>query len=119
MAKQESLVQHILNATRYSIAGLRFAFTQEMAFRWEVLLFVFLIPAGLWMGHELLEKFLLVLIPVFILIVELINSAIEAVVNLVVGEKRHPLAKAAKDMASAAIFLGFILLGCVWWVVLV
>lgn len=119
MAKQESLVQHILNATRYSVAGLRFAFTQEMAFRWEVLLFLFLIPAGLWMGHNTGEKLLLVVIPILVLIIELLNSAIEATVNLVVGEKRHPLAKAAKDMASAAIFLGFILLSCVWWYVLV
>lgn len=119
MDKQETLIRHILNATQYSLSGLRFAFTKELAFRWETLSFAFLIPAGLWMGHNTGEKLLLVLIPILVLMIELLNSAIEAVVNLVVGEKRHPLAKATKDMGSAAVLLGFILLGCVWGYVLV
>lgn len=114
MTQKESLMQHIVNASRYSVSGLRFAFQNEIAFRYEVLLFLVLIPIGLWISHTPIERLLVILIPVLILVIELFNTAIEATVNLVVGQKRHPLAKAAKDMGSAAVLLGFILLGCVW-----
>lgn len=119
MIKKESLIQHILNASRYSVDGLRFAFQKEMAFRWEVLLFLVLIPIGLWVSDTAIERLLVVLIPIFILVIELLNTAIEAIVNLVLGQKRHPLARAAKDMGSAAVLLGFMSLGCVWvWIFL-
>ncbi len=106
-----------LRALRSSAHGLAGAFREEAAFRQELALAVFVIPLGLWLGHNGVERALLIGPMLLILIVELINSAIEATVDRI-GLERHVLAGLAKDIGSAAVFMSFILLGIVWLLVL-
>jgi diacylglycerol kinase (ATP) len=101
-----------------STRGLAGAFRDEAAFRQELCLAVLVIPMGLWLGHSGVERALLVGPVLLILIVELINSAIEATVDRI-GYEHHALAGLAKDMGSAAVFMSFVLLGGVWLLVLV
>ena len=115
--KSQTGLARIWNAFLYSRDGLVAAFKNETAFRQEVLLAVILIPLALWfpasgVGHALM------LASVFlVLIVELVNSAIEAVVDRTSVE-RHPLAKRAKDLGSAAVFISLINVPLVWALVL-
>ena len=107
----------ILRAFGSSWSGLRGAYREEAAFRQELALAVVVIPLGLWLGHGALERVALVS-PVFlILIVELLNSAIEATVDRI-GLERHTLAGLAKDIGSAAVLVSFVLLVTVWLIVL-
>ena len=97
--------------------GFRGAYREEAAFRQELALAIVLLPAGLWLGDNGIERALLVG-PVFIvLIVELLNSAIEATVDRI-GLERHKLSGLAKDIGSAAVFTSFALLASVWVLVL-
>ena len=75
------------------------------------------IPLGLWLGHGGVERALLISPVLLILVVELLNSAIEATVDRI-GFERHALARLAKDIGSAAVFMSFVLLGTVWLLVL-
>lgn len=93
-----------------SIKGLRAAFEHESAFRQELgLAFIFL-PLGIWIGEDLSQKMLLCILVVIVLIVELLNSAIEATVDRV-GLEHHELAGRAKDLASAAVMFSLCLTG--------
>ena len=97
--------------------GLTGAFREEAAFRQELAFAVLFIPLGLWLGHGGVERALLVA-PVFlVLIVELLNSAIEATVDRI-GLERNVLAGLAKDIGSAAVLMSFVLLAGVWALVL-
>ncbi len=107
----------LLRAFRYSFQGLTQAWREEAAFRQEVLLGVVVIPLGLYLGRSGVERALLVSPMLLILVVEILNSAVEAVVDRS-GTERHPLAGMAKDMGSAAVMLSFALLGTVWFLVL-
>src|SRR5580704_6152374 len=100
-----------------SARGLAGAFRDEAAFRQELGFAALVIPMGLWLGHSGVERALLVGPVLLILIVELINSAIEATVDRI-GYERHVLAGLAKDIGSAAVFMSFVLLGIVWLLVL-
>ena len=97
--------------------GLRGAFREEAAFRQELGLAVFVIPLAMWLGHSGIERALLIGPMLLILVVELINSAIEATVDRI-GFERHALAGLAKDIGSAAVLMSFVLLGAVWLLVL-
>ncbi len=97
--------------------GLAQVFRREAAFRQELALAVVAIPLGLWLGRTGLERALLVAPVLNILIVELINSAIEATVDRI-GLERHALSGLAKDIGSAAVFLSLVLAGAVWLLVL-
>lgn len=97
--------------------GLVGAFREEAAFRQELLLAIFVIPLGIWLGRTGIERALLVAPMILILVVELVNSAIEATVDRI-GFERHELAGLAKDIGSAAVFMSFVLLGTVWLLVL-
>jgi diacylglycerol kinase (ATP) len=100
-----------------SARGFAGAYRDEAAFRQELAFATVVIPVGLWLGHNGVERALLVG-PVFIiLIVELLNSAVEATVDRI-GYERHTLAGLAKDLGSAAVFMSFLLLGGVWLLVL-
>jgi diacylglycerol kinase (ATP) len=110
-------VTRVIRALGSSIKGLAGAFRDEAAFRQELALAVLVIPLGLWLGHNGVERALLIGPMLLILIVELINSAIEATVDRI-GLERHVLAGLAKDIGSAAVFMSFILLGIVWLLVL-
>jgi len=103
----------VVRATGYSMAGLRAAYLGESAFRQETWLAVILLPLAFWLGRTWIEVGLLAGSVVLVLIVELLNSGIEAVVDRVSFEL-HDLSKRAKDLASAAVFLSLMLCMSLW-----
>ena len=115
--KSKSGLKRILSAFFYSIHGLKAAWRTEHAFRQELLLFVLGSGTALALRISAFEKLLLIGVLGLVLIVELINSAIEAVVDRISLE-RHPLSKNAKDFGSAAVFLACALAMAAWAVVL-
>lgn len=115
--KGKSGLRRIWNAFHYSLDGLRAALRHEDAFRQELMLAVILVPLGLWLGNGGVEKALLLGSVFMVLVVELINSAIEATVDRISLED-HALAKRAKDIGSAAVLLALITLGLTWILVL-
>jgi diacylglycerol kinase (ATP) len=110
-------ITRLLRAFRYSLQGLGHAWREEAAFRQELLLSLLVIPGGLYLGNSGVERAMLVSPMLLILVVEILNSALEAVVDRS-GTERHPLAGMAKDMGSAAVLLSFALLGTVWLLIL-
>jgi diacylglycerol kinase (ATP) len=114
--KPRGLVR-VIRALGASVNGLVGAFREEAAFRQELALAVLVIPLGIWLGHSGVERALLIAPMLLILIVELLNSAIEATVDRI-GFERHKLAGLAKDIGSAAVFMSFVLLTAVWLLVL-
>ncbi len=110
-------ITRLLRAFGYSFQGFRHTWREEAAFRQEVALSLVVIPAGLYLGRTGVERALLVTPMLMILVVEILNSAVEAVVDRS-GTERHPLAGMAKDMGSAAVMLSFALLGTVWLLIL-
>jgi diacylglycerol kinase (ATP) len=107
----------IVRAFGYSLQGFRYAWREEAAFRQEFVLALAVVPAGLYLGRSGIERALLVWPMLQILLVEILNSAVEAVVDRG-GFERHPLAGMAKDMGSAAVLLSFGMLGTVWVLIL-
>ena len=107
----------IVGATRYTWQGLRAAYLHEEAFRQETWLCVPLIPLGFYLGNGGVEKALLVASVLLLPLVELLNSAIEALVDRV-GEEQHELSGRAKDMGSAAVALAILILAGTWALVL-
>ena len=110
-------LRHLLNATRYSLAGLRAAVRHEEAFRQELLALVIAVPVALWLGNTGIERALLIGSCLLVIVVELVNSAIEAAVDRV-GSERHELSGRAKDLGSAAVFCAIVLALVVWILVL-
>jgi len=110
-------LRRILHAGGYSLAGLRAAYRGEAAFRQLVLLNLLLIPLAFWLEVSRVERAVLIAVVFLGLIVELLNSAIEATVDRISYEL-HPLAKQAKDMGSAAQLLALCLVALVWAVIL-
>ena len=106
-------ISRIIDAAGYSIAGLRATFQHEAAFRQECLLAVFMLPLAFVLGESAVEWALLIAPLFLLLIVEVLNSAIEAIVDKASPE-HHPLAGRAKDMGSAAVMLSLVLLFLVW-----
>jgi diacylglycerol kinase (ATP) len=115
--KSKGGLKRIINALGYSLDGLAAAWRHENAFRQEVVAFGVLTVVALVLPISVYQKLFLIAVLVFVLIVELINSAIEAAVDRVSLE-RHPLAKNAKDLGSAAVMLAMFLAGMSWAVVL-
>src|SRR5574340_46447 len=111
--KGKTGLQRVLNAAGYSWAGLTAAFRHEDAFRQEVFLAALLIPLGLYLGENGLERALMVGAVLGVLIVELLNSSIEAAVDRISLE-HHELIKRAKDMGSAAVMIALINVAVVW-----
>ncbi|MDA1077161.1 MAG: diacylglycerol kinase [Proteobacteria bacterium] len=103
----------IRHATVYSIQGLRAAWQHESAFRQETLLIAVLLPFAFFLGRHATEVALLITVLGIVLITELLNSAIEAVVDRVSSEQ-HELAGRAKDMGSAAVAISLLLAAIVW-----
>ena len=100
-----------------SMKGFSGAYREEAAFRQELVLAVIVIPLGLWLGRNGTERALLIAPMFLVLIVELVNSAIEATVDRI-GLERHILSGLAKDIGSAAVFMSLLLLAVVWLLVL-
>jgi diacylglycerol kinase (ATP) len=105
--------RRICNAFLYSLDGFKAAFKHEDAFRQEILLSLILFPLAFWLGKTGVEKALLAGSILLVLIVELLNSGIEAIVDKASPET-HELAKRAKDMGSAAVFLSLLNAVIVW-----
>lgn len=108
----------IFKATIWSLQGLKAAWLHESSFRLEVYLFVVLAPLGWWLGDGPVERVLLVGSMMLVLGVELLNSAIEAVIERF-GDEHHELAGRAKDMGSAAVFVMMMNVLLVWSAILV
>lgn len=111
-----SVLGRIVRATVVSAAGLRAAWIHEAAFRQECWAAAVLVPAAFWLGRSAVERALLIGVCVLVLIVELLNSAIEAAVDRV-GTDHHLLAGRAKDLGSAAVFMSLLLVVVVWGLV--
>lgn len=110
-------IKRILNATSYSISGFKAAFKLEAAFRQIILLNIVLLVVNLSLDFSPVERILLIGVGFIAIIVELFNSAIEAVVDRISLEK-HELSKNAKDMGSAAQFVALSLIAITWLIVL-
>ncbi len=109
--------RRIVKSCIFSLQGLRATFQKEEAFRVELLSAIVLLPLGLYLGETSVEKVLLAGSVLLVLIVEILNSAIESVVDRF-GSEQHELSGRAKDQGSAAVFLSLLLVLLVWIVVL-
>jgi diacylglycerol kinase (ATP) len=107
----------LLKAFGNSMKGFVGVYQHEAAFRQELLLAVVLIPLGVYLGHTGIERALLLGSVLLVLVVEILNSAIEAVVDRV-GLERHELSGLAKDLGSAAVFLSLVMVAITWGLVL-
>ena len=116
MKPQRHGIARIIKATGFSIKGLRYAWKSESAFREEVVIGLLLVIAAFFVGDNNIEIALLIGTCFIVVIVEIINSAIEAVVDRI-GSEHHELSGAAKDMGSAAVFLSLALLIITWGLV--
>lgn len=103
----------LIAAFGFSLAGFKAAWHHEEAFRQEVLLSVLMLPAALWLGETMSQRMLLVGSLLLVLIVELLNSAVEATVDRI-GHDLHDLSAQAKDMGSAAVLISLLLAGGCW-----
>ena len=115
--KHRTGLTHAWHATGIALQGLRAAWRHEDAFRQELIVSAIALPVALLLPASLLGKAMLMASILLVLIVELINSALETTVDHISLEK-HPLAKRAKDIASAAVLLSIVNAGIVWLMVL-
>ncbi|EOB2787130.1 diacylglycerol kinase [Vibrio vulnificus] len=106
-------IKRIIKATGYSIQGLKAAFKHEAAVRQEFALLVVAIALATWLDVSMLERISLLAVVVLVLIVELMNSAVEAVVDRI-GVEHHELSGRAKDIGSAAVLVALIFAGFTW-----
>lgn len=110
-------LDHLIHATQWSAAGFAATFRHEAAFRQELFLFALLAPLGWWLGDDGIERALLIGSLWIVLIVEMLNTALESAINRI-GLEHHELSGRAKDQGSAAVTLSLILVGIVWACVL-
>ncbi|EFX91790.1 prokaryotic diacylglycerol kinase [Actinobacillus ureae ATCC 25976] len=110
--------QRIIRAAGYSMKGLKAAYINEPAFRQEIWCATILIPLALLLGNDIIEKLLLLSTVFLVLITELLNSAVEAVVDSF-GSDFHELSGRAKDIGSAAVFMAMVLFAITWLLILI
>ena len=115
--KAKTGIKRLINAIGYSFSGFKAAFQNEDAFRQEVFLTIVLVPLAFYIADSSLEIVLLLFSTLLVPIVELLNSAIEATVDRISLEQ-HKLAKRAKDIGSAAVFLSLVNLFAVWLIII-
>ncbi|MEY3190221.1 MAG: hypothetical protein RIS10_338 [Pseudomonadota bacterium] len=119
MANQNAKgIKRLINACIFSVAGFKATWTHEEAFRQEVIIFVVSTPIALWLGETTIEKLLLIGSVVLIMLVELLNSAVEAVVDRV-GFEHHELSGRAKDIGSAAVMMSLAWVAVTWTLILI
>ena len=116
--KGKTGLKRVINALKYSIAGTSAAFKHEDAFRQEVFLTVLLVPIAFYIAETPFHCALMISSLLLIIIVELLNSAIEATVDRI-SIKHHMLAKRAKDIGSAAVFFSLINAAVIWILILI
>lgn len=109
--------KEIYRAFQWSMKGLKSTYQAEASFRMEIYLCVIMVPLAFWLANSPVELILLIGSCLLVLLIEIINSAIEAVVDLVCGEERHQLAGRAKDMGSAAVFMAQMIVLLAWGVI--
>lgn len=110
--------RRIVSSLGYSIKGLKACYVHEEAFRVEVFLAVLLLPLGLWLGETPVERILLAGSVLLVLIVELLNSAVETAIDRI-GLEENELSARAKDQGSAAVFLALVIAALFWITLLV
>ena len=115
--KSKTGIKRIFNALHYSVDGLKAAYQHEHAFRQELFLALILIPLALYVESGMIGRVLMIASVLLVLVVELLNSAIEAAVDRISLEN-HPLIKRAKDMGSAAVLVALLNVAVVWLLVL-
>ncbi|MBI2801856.1 MAG: diacylglycerol kinase [Gammaproteobacteria bacterium] len=113
MASKATGLTRLLNATGYSWSGFKAAWRHEAAFRQEIILALLLLPAAFWLGRNPFEYVILIAPLFLVLITELLNSGLEAVVDRI-GSEYHELSGRAKDLGSAAVFTALVLVGVCW-----
>lgn len=106
-------IQRLIDATGYSIQGLKAAWRNEAAFRQECVAVLIFLPVAFWLGTTLTQKAILVFSLLMILVVELLNSAIETVVDRI-GPEHHEFSGRAKDLGSASVMLVLVAAALVW-----
>lgn len=111
--KSKGGFSRLLYALKYSAKGLAAAYKHEAAFRQELLVAMILVPLAFWIGETSLETLLLVAAIIFIFIIELLNSGLEAIADAITIEQ-HPLIGRAKDLGSAAVLLSIVLALLIW-----
>ena len=116
--KGKTGIKRLANAFTYSVAGTLAAFKHEDAFRQEVILSVVLIPLAIYLGQTSIEQALMISSILLIIIVELLNSSVEATVDRI-SVKRHKLSKRAKGIGSAAVFFSLMNAAVIWFLILV
>ena len=116
--KGKTGIKRLANAFTYSVAGTLAAFKHEDAFRQEVILSTILIPLAIYLGQTAIEQALMIASILLIIIVELLNSSVEATVDRI-SVKRHKLSKRAKDIGSAAVFFSLVNATVIWFLILV
>ncbi len=110
-------IKRIINAAGYSMRGLAAAFKHESAFRQELALAIILSPVAIYVGQSNVERSILIASLFLVLIVELLNSAIEAIVDRV-GHEHHELSGQAKDIGSAAVFVSLANVVVIWGIII-
>lgn len=115
--KGKTGIKRLINAFGYSLSGFKVAFAKEDAFRQEVFLSIILVTVAIYISNSSIELVLLIGSTLLVPIIELLNSAIEATVDRVSLDK-HPLAKRAKDIGSAAVFLSLVNLAATWLIII-
>lgn len=111
-------LKRIFNAFFFSIAGFKATWQHEEAFRQEALLFVVTTPLAIWLGESTVERLLLIGSIILVLVAELLNSALESIVDRV-GLEHHELSGRAKDIGSAAVFLTLAWAAVTWIMILI
>ncbi|MDZ4097772.1 MAG: diacylglycerol kinase [Methylophilaceae bacterium] len=111
--KGKTGLRRLINAFGYSVAGIKAAYKNEDAFRQEILMAIVLIPLAIYLGETGLEKAIMIASVLLVIIVELLNSSIEATVDRISLEN-HNLAKRAKDIGSAAVLISLVNMVVVW-----
>jgi len=112
-AENKGLMRHIINALIWSMAGIKAAWQNELAFRSQAIVIAILLPFGFWLGRTVVEWALLFGSCMLVLIVELLNSALETIVDRI-GLELHELSGRAKDLGSAAAFFSMITAAIIW-----
>ena len=116
--KGKTGIKRLANAFTYSVAGTLAAYKHEDAFRQELILSIVLIPLAIYLGQTVIEQALMIASILLIIIVELLNSSVEATVDRI-SVKRHKLSKRAKDIGSAAVFFSLVNAAVIWFLILV
>ncbi|MEJ2649515.1 MAG: diacylglycerol kinase [Sedimentisphaerales bacterium] len=110
-------IKRLIPATQNSLKGIKAVWRNEEAFRSECILLALAIPIALWLGETLIQQILLIVSVLFVIVIELLNSAIETTINRI-GLERNELSGMAKDIGSAAVLVSLIIMAIIWCTIL-